>query len=60
MTEGLVKTDANGAGDITVNDAVVWYGPYSLALSAYNDIKINAPVFSNGGKPGFTDKRPSP
>ena len=49
MTEGLVKTDASGAGDITVNNAVAWHGPYSLTLSAYNDIKISAPVFSNGG-----------
>lgn len=46
-----IQTDitGTGAGDIFVNDAVIWNNFNKLTLTAYRHVEVNAPITANGG-----------
>ncbi len=59
LTNVTIRSDqgtvnANGSGDINVNDTVAWSKGTTLTLSAVHDININSPI-GNGLVDGNTD-----
>ncbi|MBF0560979.1 MAG: filamentous hemagglutinin N-terminal domain-containing protein, partial [Alphaproteobacteria bacterium] len=46
-SQGTVN--ANGSGDVNVNDTVSWAGTNSLTLSAYRNINVNSSIVSTSG-----------